>query len=184
MTAIALFDTAIGSCGIAWTDAGVRGLHLPGASSEATLAGLRRRHPAAHEAEPTDAVRSAVGAIVALLRGEPVDLTPIALDMRHVPEFHRRVYAVARTIPPGRTLTYGEVAERLGEPGAARAVGRALGANPFAVIVPCHRVLAAGGRSGGFSAPGGVDTKLRLLEIERARIGASPSLFDDADGPR
>ena len=94
--------------------------------------------------------------------------------MAGVPDFHRRVYEAARRIGPGHTRTYGELAAELGEPGAARAVGQALGANPFAVIVPCHRVLAAGGRGGGFSAPGGVDTKLRLLEIERARIGHQP----------
>jgi methylated-DNA-[protein]-cysteine S-methyltransferase len=97
--------------------------------------------------------------------------------MGRVPAFHRRVYEFARTIAPGRTMTYGEIAAHLGDPTAARAVGQALGANPFAIIVPCHRVLAAGGRAGGFSAPGGVDTKRRLLEIERARIGNEPQLF-------
>ena len=116
--------------------------------------------------------------IVALLHGQRDDLTDLRLDMAGVPDFHRRVYDAARRIGPGHTRSYGELAAGLGEPGAARAVGQALGANPFAVIVPCHRVLAAGGRGGGFSAPGGVDTKLRLLEIERARIGSQPSLFD------
>ena len=106
--------------------------------------------------------------ITALLRGEPCDLGSIDLDMSDVPEFHCRVYAVARTIPPGRTLTYGDVAARLGEPGAARAVGQALGRNPFAIIVPCHRVVAAGGRLGGFSAGGGAVTKRRILAIEGA----------------
>ena len=84
-------------------------------------------------------------------------------------EFDTAVYRVARDIPPGETLTYGEIAERLDDPGAARAVGQALGANPIPIIIPCHRVLAAGGRAGGFSAPGGVATKLELLEIERRR---------------
>lgn len=176
----AVFDTPIGPCGIAWGEGGVRGLHLPGADRARTLAGLRRRHPGAVESVPTPAVQSAIDAIVALLNGTPVNLSGITLDMDGVPEFHRRVYAVARTIPPGRTLSYGEVAQRLGEPHAARAVGQALGANRFAIIVPCHRVLAAGGRSGGFSAPGGVDTKRRLLEIEQARIGDQPGLFDPA----
>ena len=85
-------------------------------------------------------------------------------------EFDSAVYRVARTIPPGETLTYGEIARRLDEPGAARAVGQALGANPIPVIIPCHRVLAAGDRAGGFSAPGGVITKLKLLEIERRNV--------------
>jgi len=173
----AVFDTVIGPCGIVWGDAGVRGLHLPGAHAGHTRAGLRRRHPQAVEAEPPAAVRAAIDAIVALLATGTADLDGIGLDMAGVPAFHRRVYELARTIPPGRTLTYGEIAERLGEPTAARAVGQALGANPFAIIVPCHRVLAAGGRSGGFSAPGGVDTKRRLLEIEHARIGGEPQLF-------
>lgn len=180
MTAIALFDTPIGPCGIAWGEHGVRGLHLPGANRERTLAGLRRRHPDVPLADPPPAVQAAIDAIVALLRGEPAELAGIELDLRDTPDFHRRVYLAARTIPPGRTMSYGELAARLGEPDAARAVGAALGANPFAIIVPCHRVLAAGGRAGGFSAPGGVDTKRRLLEIERARIGDQPSLFDEA----
>ena len=90
---------------------------------------------------------------------------------------HRRVYAIARAIPPGATLTYGEVAGRLGEPHASRAVGQALGANPFPIVVPCHRVLAAGGKAGGFSAEGGIRTKLRLLQIEGAVFGGAPGLF-------
>ncbi len=118
-----------------------------------------------------------IESIQALLRGEPADLSSVVLDWRGVPEFHRRVYELALAIPPGRTLTYGEVAQQLGEPGAARAVGQALGKNPYAPIVPCHRVLAAGGRAGGFSAPGGTLTKLRMLEIEGARVGDQPSLF-------
>lgn len=179
-THIALFDTPIGPCGIAWGEAGVRGLHLPGADRERTLASLRRRHPGATQGEPPPAVQAAIDAIVALLNGAPADLSGIVLDMDGVPDFHRRVYALARSIPPGRTLSYGEIARRLGEPHAARAVGQALGANRFAIIVPCHRVLAAGGQPGGFSAPGGVDTKRRLLEIEQARIGDQPGLFDAA----
>jgi len=115
--------------------------------------------------------RAAIDGIVALLEGEDAgDLSEIELDLRAVPAFNAAVYRVARTIPPGETLTYGEIAARLDDPGAARAVGQALGANPIPIIVPCHRVLAAGGRAGGFSAPGGVMTKLKLLEIERRRF--------------
>jgi methylated-DNA-[protein]-cysteine S-methyltransferase len=122
-------------------------------------------------------VRRAIDGIVALLRGEASDLSSVALDMERVPPFHRRVYDIARTIPPGATLSYGEIAARLGDPSVARAVGQALGQNPFAIVVPCHRVLAAGRRSGGFSAPGGVRTKLLLLEIEGARASGIPTLF-------
>ncbi len=100
--------------------------------------------------------------------------------MDGVPEFHRRVYEAARAIPPGNTLSYGDIAKRAGVPGAARAVGQALGRNPFPIVVPCHRVLAAGGKIGGFSAQGGVETKRRMLEIEGAPLnGATPAVDDD-----
>jgi methylated-DNA-[protein]-cysteine S-methyltransferase len=169
-----LFATAIGRCGIVWGGAGIAGVQLPEASDAATRARLLRRFPDAREASPPPDVRRAIAGIAGLLRGEPRDLSPVALDMARVPHFHRRVYEVARTIPPGGTLSYGDVAARLGTPGAARAVGRALGCNPFALIVPCHRVVAAGGKVGGFSAGGGGATKLRLLAIEGARSAASP----------
>jgi methylated-DNA-[protein]-cysteine S-methyltransferase len=133
--------------------------------------------PDAREGSPPEAVQEAITGIVSLLSGEPADLTSAALDMSRVPGFHRRVYEVARTIPAGRTLTYSEIAQRLGEPGAAREVGRALGENPFPIIVPCHRVLAANGKLGGFSAPGGTVTKLRLLRIEGAHAAAQLELF-------
>jgi len=173
----ALFETAIGACGIAWSDRGVAGVQLPAGPEDATRACLRRRFPDAREVAAPAEVQRAVAGIVALLRGEPSDLESVALDMDPVPAFERRVYEVARTIPPGSTLSYGEVAARMGEPAAARDVGQALGRNPFAIIVPCHRVLAAGGKLGGFSARGGVTTKFRLLSIEGARPSDAPTLF-------
>ncbi len=163
-----LFETAIGRCGIAWSGRGVVRVQLPEASEVETRARLLRRFPDAREAPPPPDVQRALNGIVALLRGEASDLSTIALDMERVPPFHRRVYEVARSIPPGATLSYGDIAARLGAPGSARAVGQALGRNPFALIVPCHRVLAAGGKLGGFSANGGVTTKLHLLSIEGA----------------
>ena len=123
-------------------------------------------------------MQRALDGIVGLLRGEASDLSTVALDMTRVPEFHRRVYEVARAIAPGTTLSYGDIAARLGAPGEARAVGHALGRNPFAIVVPCHRVVAAGGKVGGFSANGGVATKLRLLSIERAPADGALPLFD------
>jgi methylated-DNA-[protein]-cysteine S-methyltransferase len=173
----AVFETAIGPCAIAWSKRGVCGFHLPHIGPARLRLRVEQRHAGAREAEPPATVRQAIDGVVALLQGEPVDLTGIPLDLSRVPDFNRRVYDVARSIPPGRTLSYGEVAVRLGDPQLARSVGQALGANPIAVIVPCHRVLGAGGRSGGFSAPGGIDTKRRLLEIEQARIGNEPQLF-------
>ena len=169
----ALFDTAIGRCGIAWGRRGVVGARLPEARER-----LLQRFPGARGAPPPD-VQRAVDGIVALLRGEASDLSAATLDTDRVPPFDRRVYEVARAIPPGATLSYGELATRLGEPGAAREVGQALGQNPFPLVVPCHRVVAAGGKLGGFSAPGGVATKLRLLALEGVPVTPPLPLFDD-----
>ena len=160
-----LFDTAIGPCAIAWGEHGVVAVQLPEANASATRLRIRKRCPNAHEASPPPDVQHAVDGIVALLRGEASDLTAVVLDMERVGAFERRLYEILRTIPVGETLTYGEMAARLGE-GDARDVGQAMGHNPFPIIVPCHRVVAAGGKTGGFSAPGGVNTKLRMLAIE------------------
>ena len=177
----ALFDTPIGHCGIAWGERGLTGVQLPQADEARTRARMQRKLPGCAESVPPPTVQAAIRDLVALLRGEPnqpTDLSHIELDMEGVPPFNQRVYALARAIPPGKTLTYGEIARQLGDPGSARAVGQALGHNPFAPVVPCHRVLAAGGRPGGFSANGGVATKLRMLRIERASFNG-PGLFDD-----
>ena len=139
---------------------------------------LRQRFPEAGKAPPTDFVAEAIRGIRALLDGEKPFLSTLPLDLAGVPTFDRRVYAQTAAIPPGRVRTYGEIAADLGEPGAAREIGAALARNPFPLIVPCHRVVAAGGRLGGFSAAGGTITKRRLLEIERARTGSGPDLFD------
>lgn len=179
----ALFDTAIGRCGIAWSERGIAGVQLPGASDRETRARLIRRFPDAREDPPPPSVRTAIAGVVALLRGEPSELDAVTLDMDGVPSFDRRVYEAARAIPPGATLSYGEVAVRIGAPGGSRDVGQALGRNPFAIIVPCHRVLAANGKVGGFSAPGGVKTKLRLISSERARgHGELPLFARDQEG--
>lgn len=173
-----LFDTAIGRCALVWQAERIIGAQLPERDETTALARLTWRFPLAVEGPAPDFVTAAIADIQALLDGQKRTLAhlPIALDQ--VSDFNRRVYEVALSIPPGETLTYGAVATRLGEPGAARAVGVALGRNPWPIIVPCHRVLAAGGRSGGFSADGGVETKLRLLTMEQARTSAQPSLFE------
>jgi methylated-DNA-[protein]-cysteine S-methyltransferase len=173
-----LFDTPIGWFGIVWSERGIVGVQLPQKDEFATRARLRRRFPEAAEAPPPGEVQGAIDGIVALLQGEPRDLSAVALDEDGLPPFDRRVYQAARTIRPGSTLSYGDLAARLGEPGEAREVGQALGRNPFPILVPCHRVLAAGGKLGGFSARGGVTTKVRLLSIEGAPIAYTPSLFD------
>ncbi len=172
------FDTTVGRSAIAWGERGIVAVQLPGASESRTRARIVRMFPDALEGSPPPDVQHAIDGIVALLRGEAADLSGAIIDTARVPDFNRRVYAVARTIPPGRTLTYGEIAERLGDPSAARDVGQALGENPFPIVVPCHRVLAANGKLGGFSAPGGTATKLRLLRIEGAEAAAQLGLFD------
>jgi methylated-DNA-[protein]-cysteine S-methyltransferase len=173
----ALFDTAIGACGVTWSARGVIGVQLPESHERATRDRLRRRFPDAAEMAPPAVVQQAIDAIVALLRGEARDLSFITLDMEGVPPFRQSIYAVLRGIPVGATLSYGEVAARLGDGSTARDVGEAMGKNPTPIIVPCHRVVAAGGRLGGFSAAGGVTTKLRLLNIEGAHLGEVPALF-------
>ncbi len=175
--AFALFDTAIGVCGVAWSARGLTAVQLPERDAAATRARLLRRLPGAEEAPPPAFVEAAIAAIVALLAGEPRDLTQIPLDVVPADDFVRRVHAITRAIPPGCTLTYGEVAARAGQPGGAQAVGRAMGSNPIPIVVPCHRVVGSGGKLGGFSAPGGARTKLRLLEIERAMAPEALPLF-------
>ncbi len=173
----AIFDTAIGRCGIAWGPRGINAVQLPMSSEDKTRARIRQRYGDIAETQPAG-VQSAIDGIVELLAGKPNDLTDVVLDLEDVPEFNRGVYAIARTIPPGKTLTYGDIAKRLGGVELSRDVGQALGRNPCPIVVPCHRVLAAGGKPGGFSANGGVVTKLKMLEIEGAPVNYTPSLFD------
>ncbi len=175
----ALFNTPIGTCAIAWGELGILGVSLPDSDPEATRQFISARVAGAEERQPTPEVDAVMADIRRLLEGEPVDLLDAKLDLTGVPEFHRRVYDEARRIPPGSTMTYGQIAQRLKAPGTARAIGQALGSNPFPIIVPCHRVLGANGAVGGFSAPGGVDTKLRILNIERRNAPVEASLFSD-----
>jgi methylated-DNA-[protein]-cysteine S-methyltransferase len=174
-----LFDTAIGRCGVAWGERGLTGVQLPQPNEAQTRTRLLQRAKCElSETSPPAPVAQAIAGMTALLNGEVIDLTGIELDMSHVPEFNRGVYEIAREIPPGKTLTYGDIAKRLGSVELSRDVGQALGENPFPIVVPCHRVLAAGGKPGGFSANGGVKTKLKMLAIEGAYVNHTPSLFD------
>src|SRR5258705_4450587 len=166
--AYALFDTALGTASVAWNDQSIVRTFLPEPTAQAARARLARRLPDAHEAEPPDHVRRLIDDVVRLLTGDRVSLEWVSIDDAVVPELDRRVYAATRTIPPGSTRTYGDVARLLGDAALARRVGEALGRNPFPIVVPCHRVLAAGGRTGGFSARGGTETKMQLLRIEGA----------------
>jgi methylated-DNA-[protein]-cysteine S-methyltransferase len=173
-----LFDTAIGRCGIVWSGRGVVAVRFPERDDDATRGRILRRFPDARDATPSAPARRAIDGIVALLNGAPDDLRDVAVDMGDTSDFNRRVYEVARGIRPGATLSYGEVAERLGDRALARDVAQALSQNLCPIIVPCHRVMAAGGKTGGFSAPGGVKTKLKLLSIEGAQPEQGALLFD------
>src|SRR5690606_38098825 len=177
VTGFAVFDTEVGACGLAWGPGGLAAVRLPYPSADEMRRRLAARFPAAAESEPPPEFAQVIEDVRALLRGEARTFEDVRYDFSEVSAFNRRVYAVALTIPPGETLTYGEVAARLGEPGAARAVGRALGENPFPIVIPCHRVLGAGGRRGGFSAPGGVESKMRMLQIEGALRPETLPLF-------
>jgi methylated-DNA-[protein]-cysteine S-methyltransferase len=174
-----IFETAIGPCGIAWAGETIIATMLPEGDAAGTRKQLLLRAPGAEDATPPPSVAAACRRIVALLAGGRDDLADLPLAMADLPAFNRAVYAIARAIPPGETRTYGDIAREVGGLEQARAVGMALGQNPFPIIVPCHRVLGANGKTGGFSADGGVATKLRMLSIERARTADAPSLFDD-----
>ncbi len=174
----ALFDTAIGVCGIEWGPRGINAVQLPMGSEEKTRRRIRQRHGDIDEAAPIEQVQRAIDRITKLLAGERDDLKDIALDLEEVPAFNRSVYEIARAIPPGETMTYGDIAKRLGGVELSRDVGQALGRNPCPIVVPCHRVLAAGQKPGGFSANGGVVTKLKMLAIEGAVVNHTPNLFD------
>ncbi|APR87371.1 Methylated-DNA--protein-cysteine methyltransferase [Minicystis rosea] len=169
----ALFSTSLGACAIGWRARGIRWTLLPGRSPEETRARLATFAGETMEHEPPPSVREAIERITHHLETGKEDLSTISLDMDDLPSFSRRVYELARAIAPGEVRTYGEIANLLGAPAATRAVGQALGKNPFAIVVPCHRVLAAGHKPGGFSAPGGLDTKARLLAIEGVSLTTS-----------
>lgn len=176
----ALFATAIGTCGIAWSGARLVATQLPEATEAGTAERLAARSGAtAAVGEPPGPVAAAIAAITALLAGGRTDLAFIDCDLAGLDPLAVRVYEITRTIPAGQTLTYGEIAGQLGDRSLARLVGQALGRNPFPIVVPCHRVMGADGRLTGFSANGGVATKLRMLTIEGARLAAPPGLFDD-----
>ena len=172
------FDTAVGRCAIAWGQAGIVGVQLPEVREIETRRRLLRQHPEARELRPPPGVELAIDGIVALLRGEAADFSDVTLDMQGILPFNGRVYALARTIPRGETMTYAEIAKRLGASGASHAVGQAIGRNPFTLIIPCHRVLAAPGETNAISANGGVITKRRLLSLEGALANSGPTLFD------
>jgi O-6-methylguanine DNA methyltransferase len=183
----AMFETSLGHCALAWTDEGVTWLQLPEETPDATRARLLAKRPDAgtEEAKLRGApkwVKDAVARVREHLAGKPQALAEVPLDLSAASELHTRIYRALQAVPPGKTTTYGDLAKLVGSPGASRAVGRAMATNPFPILVPCHRVVAAGGKDGGFSAYGGLVTKEKLLALEGGALRAQASLFA-GDGP-
>src|SRR6266851_4618300 len=169
-----IFETASGFCGIAWSNVGITRFQLPTRSAEATERILRRRVPGAEPGAPTPEVVEAVAAVKRYFEGEETDFSGFKLDFRDQDPFFKQIYAAARQVGWGHTTTYGTLAKELGAgPEAARDVGQAMAKNPVPLIIPCHRVLAAGGKVGGFSAPGGSSAKVRMLALEGVQVGPS-----------
>jgi len=174
-----IFETAQGFCAIAWSETGITRFRLPEASAQATERGLKRRLPDVGAAPPPREIAGVVEAAKRYFAGERVDFSAAALDLGDADAPFLRIYAAARRLAWGETTTYGALAKTLGDNWElARDVGQAMAKNPIPLIIPCHRVLAAGGRIGGFSAPGGSATKTRMLEMEGVRVGGA----QDAQG--
>jgi methylated-DNA-[protein]-cysteine S-methyltransferase len=168
-----IFATAIGPCGVAWSQRGLVSIQLPEETPEATRERLWARSELPDDGgatKPPASVRNAIERIVRHLEGKDADLDSIPLDLEGLPPFHRKVYEAARRITRGEIRSYGDIANDAGSPNGARAVGQAMAKNPLPIVVPCHRVIAAGGKPGGFTSPGGLDTKARLLAIEGAKL--------------
>jgi methylated-DNA-[protein]-cysteine S-methyltransferase len=173
-----VFETALGFAGIAWNDAGITRFQLPSANAETTTRNLLRRTPGGELTEPPPHIADLVAAAKRYFAGEKVDFSDLTLDLTGQDDLFRDIYAAARRVGYGETTTYGGLAKAIGRADweAARDVGQAMAKNPVALIIPCHRVLAAGGKIGGFSAPGGADTKMKMLELEGVILEPQKSL--------
>lgn len=164
-----IFETALGEFGIGWTDAGLSRVQLPGLDRSALLQRINRE--GARAGAPSRAIEAVINRIEDYAEGEVVDFAEVKLDLAGVPDFNRRAYELLVKIGWGQTTTYGAMARELGDVSLSRAVGAAMGANPIPLVIPCHRVLASDGKPGGFSAPGGAESKLRMLELEGVSVG-------------
>ena len=171
------FATPIGFCGVAWSDLGVTRFQLPMKSAEAVARLLRRRAPDADPGAPRSHIADVIAAARRYFEGEETDFSSVRVDLAGEDAFFRQIYDALRRVGWGRTTTYGALAKEVGAGReAARDVGEAMARNPAPLIIPCHRVLAAGGKIGGFSAPGGSRTKIRMLELEGVRVAPPPAL--------
>jgi methylated-DNA-[protein]-cysteine S-methyltransferase len=173
-----IFDTAIGPCGVAWNARGLCAVQLPEANRAATERRLAAKAESAGAAAPPPSIATVVADIQRYLAGETVDFSAVAVDLAALDPFRQRLYETMRSLTWGETTTYGELAKKLGSTDweGARDVGEAMGRNPVPVVIPCHRVLAAGGKLGGFSAHGGAKTKAKLLALEGVHLDGGPRL--------
>jgi len=176
-----VFETAIGPCGVAWTEHGLTRMQLPEANRSMTEQRLQRRARNAGPELPSPPIRRAITDLQSYMLGERIEFASVPIDWRRVSAFHRKIYEATRALGWGETASYGGIARRAGAPVVARAVGQAMSRNPVPIIMPCHRVLAANRKIGGFSAYGGAVTKQRLLVREVVRLGVEepvlPGLF-------
>jgi methylated-DNA-[protein]-cysteine S-methyltransferase len=178
-----VFETTMGFCGIAWGDAGVSRFQLPAKTAEAAERLMRRRAFGAEPGAPPESIAAVIEAAKRYFAGEEMDFSQVQVDLAGQDAFFAQIYGALRQVGWGRTTTYGALAKEVGASReAARDVGEAMAKNPAPLIIPCHRVLAAGGKLGGFSAPGGSTTKARMLELEGVHVGPpevahQPSLF-------
>jgi methylated-DNA-[protein]-cysteine S-methyltransferase len=171
-----VFATKHGFCGIAWNDVGVTRLQLPARTADACERGLLRKAPGAVPGAPNDDVRVIIDAVKRYFEGDAVEFSDVRLDLPQIDGFSQAIYSALRQVGWGRTTTYGTLAKELNAgPEAARDVGQAMANNPIPLIIPCHRVLAAGNKVGGFSAPGGAAAKMRMLELEGVHVGPPPA---------
>lgn len=156
------FSTSLGTCAIAWTEAGITRFLLPDPE---------RRSTGNTEADPPEWIRVIIERVQRHLAGELQDFADLRYDFSRVPEFVREVLRATLSVKPGHTASYGDLAAAIGQPpGASRAIGTALGDNPWPLLIPCHRIIAATGKMTGFSGPGGVATKVKLLALEGAQL--------------
>lgn len=175
--AATIFETAIGRCGIAWSLDRIVGVEVGNGDDAETRYRVQQRFPVALQDDVPPFIAEAISKIQALLNGQAIDFDGLPLDFTDLPDLNRRVYEIILRLRPGQTTTYGTIARELGDVSMSQAVGYALGKNPFPIIVPCHRVLGANGKVGGFSASGGTATKIRMLNIEQACLSNTTDLF-------
>jgi methylated-DNA-[protein]-cysteine S-methyltransferase len=175
MDSYLVFETAAGFCGIAWNTVGITRFQLPARTAQATARNMLRRLPAAEPGIPTPEVGEAVAAAQRYFAGEQIDFSGFQVDLDGQDAFFQRIYVATRRLGWGQTTTYGSLAKELGAgPEVARDVGQAMARNPVPLIIPCHRVLAAGGKVGGFSAPGGSVAKANMLRLEGVHVAPPP----------